>query len=209
LSGRFGSLRNFARRNNCATARAGREIQVCGARYQVFGQNSQERDWRADHLKSIAKGNPAHPKEDAMFGFLKAQRRQLEARPYQETVAHTFCDVFREEDARGLARLLLTYPPLRQRSLTATGMSVALTKECKRRRRDGTPFGTKVLCPTHEKAEAIGVILASTVKAGHDWWQAIANITKWTELDALPDSLADMQSHIKNAEELQRRGYFL
>jgi hypothetical protein len=85
-------------------------------------------------------------------------------------------------------------------------MSMALTEECKRRRRDGIPFGTEVLFSTKERAEMVGAIMGATINAGHDWWQAVADIAKWGELGALPDSIADMQSHIKNAEELRRQG---
>ena len=45
----FGSQRNFARRNNCATARAARD-QVWGARYQVFGANYQDCGRLLTHL---------------------------------------------------------------------------------------------------------------------------------------------------------------
>ena len=144
-----------------------------------------------------------------MLGFFKAQRRQLEAAPYQQAVAATFCDVFREEDAETLAASLLYYVPRARRSLTCTGMSVALTKERKRRRREAMPFGTEALFTSKDRAEVIGLIMFSVVDAGHDWWQAVADIAKWGELGALPDSVADMQSHIENAEELRRRGYFL
>jgi hypothetical protein len=134
----------------------------------------------------------------------KGARRQMEARPHQETVAHTFCDVFREEDARGLAEGLLRQRWLR--SLTSTGMSVALTEECKRRCRDGIPFGTEVLFSTKERAKVVGAMNAATVLAGGEWWQAVADIVKLGEVGALPESVEEWQSEIAGGEELMRRG---
>jgi hypothetical protein len=143
----------------------------------------------------------------ATFAFNpKGACRQLEARPYQETVAHTFCDVFGERDARVMAEALLRHIPREQRSLTSTGMSVALTEECKRRCRDGIPFGTEVLFSTKERSEVVGAINGSAIAAGYDWWQAVADIVRLGEHGTLPNSVEEWQSIVAGGEELRRQG---